>query len=61
MTVGELIDKLSSLDPASEVVILDADTSWYLHIESVVKYKTDPVTIRGGYGNQYDKEILENE
>ncbi len=52
MTVKELIEKLSILNPDKPVVICDADTNWFLSIENVCD-ETACVSIDGDYGNMW--------
>lgn len=54
MTVQELIKSLQALkSPKSEVMIIDAETAWYLAIQEVITQKEfkNIVFIRGHYNH----------
>lgn len=55
MTVGELIQNLSILDPKLDVVILDADTQWLLNIDTIVD-EGDYVSLESNYSDRWKKK-----
>ena len=55
MKIKELIERLAKFDPDTDVVIVDADTGWYLVIHKVEQETGEPCVVVGGnYRDQYE-------